>query len=116
MEGGHISCRAERDQPVGLALLVDAGSAGRIVLQTCFLLRQDEPYDLFIEVARWLIKQFILQSESWQMWNPALSGEALNQWDAAREAFRAAMRCGNAPEAEQHLRRSYRKGWEIEGI
>lgn len=110
IEGGHISCRAERDQPVGLALLVDAGSAGRIVLQTCFLPRQDEPYDLFIEVARWLIKQFILQSESWQMWNPALSGEALNQWDAAREAFRAAMRCGDAPEAEQLARKAISLG------
>jgi hypothetical protein len=31
-------------------------------------------------------------------------------WDAKTMTF------PNAPEAEQHLRRSYRKGWEIEGI
>jgi len=98
--GGTIACEPERDQPVGLALLVDTGGAGRIVLQTCFLPSQDEPYDLFIEIARWLIKQFILQSESWQMWNPALSGEALHQWESAREAFRAALRCPEPPQAE----------------
>ena len=100
LAGGAIACEAEREQPVGLALLVDTGGAGRIVLQTCFLPSQDEPYDLFIEIARWLIKQFILQSESWQMWNPALSGEALHQWESAREAFRAALRCPEPPQAE----------------
>ena len=91
-KGQTIVCVPERDQAVGLALLVDTGAAGRMVLQTCFLPQQDEPYELFVEIARWLIKQFILQSESWQMWNPLLSGEALNQWDSAREAFRVALR------------------------
>lgn len=32
------------------------------------------------------------------------------EWDAQSMSF------PNAPEAEQHLRRTYRKGWEIEGI
>lgn len=107
---GLIVCLAERDQPVGLALLVETAGAGRIVLQTCFLPQQAEPYDLFIEIARWLIKQFILQSESWQMWNPALSGEALNQWDVAREAFRAALREGDRVEGERLARVAIAKG------
>ena len=109
-DGGLIVCRSDREHPVGLALLVDAGSAGRIVLQTCFLPSQEEPFDLFIEIARWLIKQFILQSESWQMWNPALSGEALNQWDGAREAFRVALRCMDGPEAERLARKAIALG------
>ena len=106
----HIVCVADREQPVGLALLVDAGSAGRIVLQTCFLPAQDEPYELFIEIARWLIKAFILQSESWQMWNPQLSGEALHQWDAAREGFRTALRATDAAEAERLARTAIATG------
>ena len=104
--GPVIVCRPERDQPVGLALLVDTGSAGRIVLQTCFLPQADEPYELFIEIARWLIKQFVLQSESWQMWNPQRSGEALHQWELAREEFRAALRCTDRVEAETVARRA----------
>lgn len=32
------------------------------------------------------------------------------EWDAKTMTF------PNAPEAEKHLRRTYRKGWEIEGI
>jgi hypothetical protein len=110
VEGGHIACVAERDQPVGLALLVDAGAAGRVVLQTCFLPAQEEPYDLFIEIARWLIKAFILQSESWQMWNPQLSGEALHQWDIAREAFRGALRANDPVEAERLARTAVATG------
>lgn len=107
---GSIRCEPERDQPVGVALLVDTGAAGRMVLQTCFLPAQDEPYELFIEVARWLIKQFILQSESWQMWNPQLSGEALHQWDSAREAFRVALREGNPVEGERLARHAIALG------
>ena len=106
VEAGTIVCRSERDQPVGLALLVDAGAAGRIVLQTCFLPQQDEPYELFIEIARCLIKQFVLQSESWQMWNPQRSGEALHQWELAREEFRAALRSSDPVEAEVVARRA----------
>jgi hypothetical protein len=109
-EGGMIVCKGERDQPIGLALLVDAGPAGRLVLQTCFLPSQDEPYELFIEVARWLIKQFVMQSEAWQMWNPAISGDALTVWDRAREQFRAALRCETAPEAERVAREAIALG------
>ncbi|MGA1224420.1 MAG: hypothetical protein ACO31E_07620 [Phycisphaerales bacterium] len=104
VDGGVISCEPEREQPVGLALLVDTGAAGRIVLQTCFLPAKNEPYELFIEIARWLIKQFVLQSETWQMWNPLLSGEALHQWEIAREAFRAALR-ESEPVAGERLAR-----------
>ena len=109
-KGQTIVCVPERDQAVGLALLVDTGAAGRMVLQTCFLPQQDEPYELFVEIARWLIKQFILQSESWQMWNPLLSGEALNQWDSAREAFRMALREPDPLTAETCARDAISKG------
>ena len=89
--GSEIVCRPEGDQPVGIALLVEAGEAGRLVLRTCFLPPREEPYELFLEIARWLIKQWVEECEQWQMWRPALSGESLERWEKAREVFRAAL-------------------------
>lgn len=107
---GEIACRASADGPIGIALLVDTEQAGRIVLQTCFLPPRDEPYELFLEIARWLIKQFVEECETWQMWNPALSGDAFTRWDAARDAFREALRQTDPLEAERLARRSIRLG------
>lgn len=109
-EGGVIACRPADPQPVALALLVEAGRAGRLVLQTCFLPPRDEPYDLFVEIARWLIKQFVEESESWQMWNPTLSAEPVALWEEARVHFRAALREENPLAAERLARRSIECG------
>lgn len=109
---GGISCDATQDTPVGIAVLVDTKSAGRLVLQTCFLPSRDEPYDLFIEIARWLIKQFVEECETWQMWSPALSGDAFTKWDAARDEFRAALRESDPIRAEALAQRSIELGLE----
>jgi len=109
---GHIYCESAQDAPVGIAMLVDTKSAGRLVLQTCFLPSRDEPYDLFIEIARWLIKQFVEECETWQMWNPALSGDAFAKWDAARDEFRAALRELDPVRAEVLAQRSIELGLE----
>ncbi len=100
-KGDSIFCAASGDVPLGIALLVDAPNAGRVVLQTCFLPQRAQPYDLFLEIARWLIKQFVEECETWQMWNPALSGPAFVHWEAAREAFRGAMHSEDPVEAER---------------
>jgi hypothetical protein len=99
--GGEIVCTPEGDQPAGLALLVEAGEAGRLVLRTCFLPPREEPYELFLEIARWLIKQWVEECEQWQMWRPALSGDSLEQWEAARTAFRAALAAPPGVEKER---------------
>lgn len=109
-DGDTILCKPADEQPVALALLVDAGSAGRLVLQTCFLPSRDEPYDLFVEVARWLIKQFVEESESWQMWSASLSAEPVAMWEEARAHFRAALRAEDPLEAERCARRSIERG------
>ncbi|MFM7259747.1 MAG: hypothetical protein ACKO3W_04005 [bacterium] len=110
VSGGEIVCRAASDVPVGIALFVDTEQAGRIMLQTCFLPPRDEPYELFLEIARWLINQFVEECETWQMWNPALSGDAFARWDAARDAFRQALRETDPLAAERLARRSIRLG------
>jgi len=105
-ERDSIYCRAANDTPLGIALLVDTGSAGRLVLQTCFLPARERPYELFLEIARWTIKQFIEESETWQMWNPAIAKESIELWDRAREAFREALRSDDPLEGERLARRA----------
>ena len=109
-QGDSICCNASGDVPLGISLLVDVPSAGRIVLQTCFLPQRAQPYDLFLEIARWLIKQFVEECETWQMWNPALSGPAFEYWESARETFRSAMRCDDPLDAERLALQSIASG------
>jgi hypothetical protein len=104
--GDTIYAKPANDTPIGLALLVDAGAGGRVVLQTCFLPAREQPYDLFLEIARWMIKQFVEECETWQMWNPVIAGEAIELWDSARETFREALRCEEPLEAELLARRA----------
>jgi hypothetical protein len=99
-------CRAANETPLGVALVVDAGRAGRLVLQTCFLPARERPYELFLEIARWTIKQFVEESETWQMWNPQIAKESIELWDSARAAFREALRCEDLLEAERIARRA----------
>jgi hypothetical protein len=108
--GDTIYAKPANDTPIGLALLVDAGAAGRLVLQTCFLPAREKPYDLFIEIARSMIKQFVEECETWQMWNPALAKEAIELWESARATFREALRCDDPLEAERIARRSIAYG------
>lgn len=104
--GDRIVVRSINDAPVGLAMLVDAGRGGRLLLQTCFLPAREKPYDLFLEIARWMIKRFVEQCETWQMWNPSLAKEAIELWEAAREAFREALRSDDPSVAERTARRA----------
>ncbi|MFM7052460.1 MAG: hypothetical protein ACKOYN_10060 [Planctomycetota bacterium] len=109
-QGGVIEVEPADENPAGVALLVDAGGAGRMVLQTCFLPARDEPYDLFIEIARWMIKQFVEASEEWQMFNPARAADAFAAWERSRELFRAALREPDAAAAERLARRAIAHG------
>ena len=104
--GDSIYAKPANDTPIGLALLVDVGAGGRLVLQTCFLPAREKPYDLFLEIARWMIKQFVEECETWQMWNPAIAKEAIELWESARTTFREALRCDDPLAAERLARRT----------
>jgi hypothetical protein len=115
---GEIVAAVAGDQPFGLSLLVDLGAGvapgelgselvgARIQVQTCFLPPRAEPYDLFLEFARWTIKQFIEDCERWQMWNPSRHSDAFERWEAARESFREALRTADPKEVERLSRRA----------
>lgn len=109
-QGGLIEVEPADENPAGVALLVDAGGAGRLVLQTCFLPAREEPYELFIEIARWMIKQFVEASEEWQMFNPTRAADAFTAWERSRELFRSALREPDAAAAERLARRAIAHG------
>lgn len=85
--GGVIVCAPREERGTALCLEYDAGSMGRLMLQTCLLAQRDEPYRLIQELARHRIKQYIAKSEEWLMFDPELAGDALERWESAREIF-----------------------------
>lgn len=109
-DSGAIACAPADAGPVGIALLLDLGARGRMMLQTCFLPTRAEPYELFVELARALIKQYVEECETWQMWNPALSGDSIEKWESAREVFREALRSVDRAAAERLARRAVELG------
>jgi len=84
---GEIVCTPRDARATALCLGYDAGPMGRLMLQTCLLALREEPYRLNQELARHRIKLFIAKSEEWLMFDPALSGDALERWEQAREIF-----------------------------
>jgi len=97
---GAIVCAPRDPRATALCLEYDAGSMGRLMLQTCLLSLREEPYRLNQELARHRIKQYIAKSEEWLMFDPALSGEALERWERAREIFVEASVMQDRAEAE----------------
>ena len=86
-KSGGIRCEPAEPTATALCLEVDAGAMGRLMLQTCLLKQRDEPYLLFLELARHRIKQYIAKSEEWQLFDPTLAGESLKRWEHARTLF-----------------------------
>jgi GH35 family endo-1,4-beta-xylanase len=90
-EKGWIVCKTRAAHTVALALAHDAGSAGRLSLQTCLLPDRDRPYDLTLELARHRIKMFIAKSEEWQLFELAPEHRAVRRWEKARSIFSEAL-------------------------
>ena len=86
-KSGGIRCEPAEPTATALCLEVDAGAMGRLMLQTCLLKQRDEPYLLFLELARHLIKQYIAKSEECKLFDPTLAGESLKRWEHARTLF-----------------------------
>ena len=69
-EKNLVKCVLAEQAASALCLEVDAGVMGRLMLQTCLLQQRDEPYLLYLELARHRIKQYIAKSEEWQLFDP----------------------------------------------
>lgn len=85
---GKIVCKATDPSPaIALCLEVDAGKAGKMMLQTCLLEQRTEPYRLYEELARHRVKIFLEKSENWGFLDPAKAPEAFEQFERARSMF-----------------------------
>lgn len=86
--GGLVACRPlDPHLAHALCMEVDAGPAGRMMLQTCLLQQREEPYRLYEELARQRIKLFLEKSENWGLLDPAKAPEAFELFERARSQF-----------------------------
>jgi hypothetical protein len=99
-EKNMVKCVLAEQAASALCLEVDAGVMGRLMLQTCLLKQRDEPYLLYLELARHRIKQYIAKSEEWQLFDPAIAGESLKRWEHARTLFVRSMNETDSDKAE----------------
>ena len=99
-EKNMVKCVLTEQAASALCLEVDAGVMGRLMLQTCLLKQRDEPYLLYLELARHRIKQYIAKSEEWQLFDPAIAGDSLKRWEHARTLFVRSMNETDSDKAE----------------
>ncbi|NQU76559.1 MAG: endo-1,4-beta-xylanase [Planctomycetes bacterium] len=76
--GGRIKCVKHAGGASALALLWDAGPAGRFLLSTTRLQDRKAPYNLNLELARARLMRLILKREDWGLFDYA-SGESLTE-------------------------------------
>ena len=111
-EDGEIVCQAAGGRPAALALLYDAGGAGRLILQTCLLPDSERPYVLSHELARHRIKTFLAKCEEWQMFELALDHPAIVKWEEARQLFTKGLTAKDAVAMDRFGRESLEKAIE----
>lgn len=109
-EDGQIVCKKRGSRAAGVSLIYDAGSMGRLMLQTSLLPDRDKPYLLSVELARHRIKMFIAKSEEWQMFDLSDGHPAMQLWEQARQLFSRAVVCEDPLEADRTARLSLEKG------
>jgi GH35 family endo-1,4-beta-xylanase len=91
-QDGLILCEKRPGGASGLALLWDAGQAGRLLLPTCRLPDRDKPYNLSLELARAQTMRIAQKREDWGLFDYA-DAEALNaEYDVVRGKLIAALK------------------------
>jgi hypothetical protein len=110
LERGVVTCRKSTSSPAALALLYDAGTMGKLMLQTCLLPEREQPYLLALELARHRIKMFIVKSEEWQMFDLSAEHPATQLWEEARRLFTDAINMADPAAADRTARKSLTKG------
>ncbi len=103
---GVISCRKRGAQAVALCLQYDAGSMGRLMIQTCLLPDRAEPYILSVELGRHRVKMFIAKSEEWLMFDLSADHPAVKLWEEARRILAEAWTQADPRRADRMGRRS----------
>lgn len=91
MESGVIVARKRSTDAVGLALLADAGTCGRLLLPTCLLPPRETPYLLYLELARHRFKLIYTKMEDWHLFDLEADSAIMRGLKEAQDAFTEAM-------------------------
>ena len=90
-EAGVIHCAKKSGESAALALMVDAGEHGRLMLPTCLLPDQENPYLLYVELARHRLKTFLLKLEDWLLFELHPEHPVLVLWRQATDLLTKAL-------------------------
>lgn len=96
---GQVSCIKRVPGACGLALMWEAGQAGRFLLSTTRLPERAGPYNLNVELARAQVGRIAQKREDWGLFDFA-SAEPLNkEFASVQETFIEALKAGDPAEA-----------------
>ncbi len=93
---GQVTCIKRVPGACGLALLWDAGSAGRFMLATTRLPERSKPYNLNLELARAQMMRIAQKREDWGLFDYADAEHLNREYDAVRKRFIAALQAPDA--------------------
>ena len=96
---GQISCIKRIPGACGLALLWDAGRAGRYLLPTTRLPERAKPYNLNVELARAQMMRIAQKREDWGLFDYDEADSINREYDAAMGKFTAALKASDPGEA-----------------
>ena len=86
-KGARIACQKRTEGAAALALMWDAGSAGRLLLPTTRLPERGEPYNLNVELARARLMLMIQKREDWGLFDYADAAALSEELDKIRKLF-----------------------------
>ena len=103
VRGGRITCYKRAEGAVALALMWDAGSAGRLMLSTTRLPERGQPYNLNVELARARLMLLIQKREDWGLFDYADAAALGEELDRVRRLFVQALQNLDDPPAAARI-------------
>ena len=91
---GRITCKKRTAGASALALLWDAGPAGRLLLPTTRLPERKAPYNLNVELVRARMMMLIQKREEWGLFDYASGQELTDEFEKARRSFVEVLKAG----------------------
>jgi len=104
-DGSIIKCDKRAAGPAALALQIYVGDVGEVTVQTCLLPDRDEPYLLYLELARHRLMLLLAKQEDWMMFDLASDHPAMRRMQVARTHFVKALNAIDVPAEAQRLAR-----------
>jgi hypothetical protein len=101
-KAGRITCQKRAEGAAALALMWEAGSAGRLLLATTRLPEREQPYNLNVELARARLMLLIQKREDWGLFDYPDGAALSEELDKIRKLFVQALAVlGEGGEAAQ---------------